>query len=96
MTLWVLVLALATGCAGYVGSSKMTVAGQLDEMGGVEVPETTTECKGIYFAFGQSDTCGVEGGALSVPGLALGHNLLCGVLSYFGREPSMCEAPPGD
>jgi hypothetical protein len=88
-----LLLALLSGCAMHIGTASITMAEAPDEQGGVESLETTTECKGVTFAFGQSDPCGIEGEAISVPGVSLVHTGFCAGLSYLGRTPPLCEPP---
>ncbi len=63
---------------------------------GAVVDEDGATCKGVFFAFGQSDACGIDGDALSVPGLNAIGRLVCGaqsaVATYMGREAPACAA----
>ncbi len=84
-----LVLGLS-GCAFGVG--KVTPAQEATPTQEAQA----AECFGFFASLGQSDACGIDGEAISVPGMNTVKALLCaaqtGVLLFLGRAEPDCAS----
>lgn len=83
----VLLVAMTTGCAMGFGVAK-------------QAPDVDDQCWGLFMTFGQSDACGIEGEAISLPGVQTVGHVVCAITSaglvWMGRPPLSCggDQPP--